>query len=144
MPITLDWMHAPFMQFRKNWSWDQMVAALLARNTNKAISAFSGSLESGSQFRVGCIWQESGCGWCRFGFLNNEVWRLRNRSRVTLYRDNAAMNCTTVEHKKRFIPISLDGSHTQLVYICCMWYLTLLNMINLSCLIVCLLASHHD
>jgi hypothetical protein len=33
----------------------------------------------------------------------------------TIFKDTAAINCITVQHKKRFIPVNFDGSYAKKV-----------------------------
>jgi hypothetical protein len=74
------------------------------------------SLESGGQFGVG-VWKES-------GFSRREDVFTLNLLKIKFYtfftfnvicKDNAAINCITVEHIKGSFPSTLTG-HTTLVY----------------------------
>jgi hypothetical protein len=93
------------------------VATLVARNTNEAMvapmvgSAFGGSLESSGQFCVGALGGNVAS--VAVKMFPHLIYSKKLYTFCTfnaIYKDSATINCITVQHKKRFIPVNCDGS----------------------------------
>jgi hypothetical protein len=80
----------------------------------QAESAFGGSLECGVGRSVlcSCVWQESGFSRREdvftFNWLKREFYKFCTLK--SSFKDNAAINCSVVQHKKMLIAVSFDGS----------------------------------
>jgi hypothetical protein len=120
MSVTLDWTSAPLVSCRKNLNEVLTVATLVARNANHAMVApMVGSgevcfwLESGVRRSVlcWCVWQESGFSRREdvftFNLLKNKLYKLCTFNAIC--KDNAAINCITVQHKKVSLPSTITG-----------------------------------
>jgi hypothetical protein len=96
------------------------VATLVARNANEALvgSAFGGGLESGGRFCVGAFGRNlASVAVKMFSYLVHFENKFKTFcSFNAIYKDNAAINCITVQHKKGSFPSTLTG-HTTLVLI---------------------------
>jgi Tfp pilus assembly ATPase PilU len=88
---------------RKNSNKVLTVATLVARNAKQAM------VESGGV----CVWQESGSS-RREGVFTFEKELYKLCTFDTISKDNAAINCITVQHRKGSFPSTLTG-HTALV-----------------------------
>jgi hypothetical protein len=65
-----------------------------------AESAFGGSLESGGLLYVGAFGRNLASVAIVLVSFDNGVWHSQNKSRASFCKDNAAINCITVQHKK--------------------------------------------
>jgi hypothetical protein len=76
-------------------------------------SAFGGSLESGGRFCVGAFGRNLASVavkiFSHLIYFKKKFYKFCTFN--VLCKDNAAINCITVHHKKRFIPVNFDGSY---------------------------------
>jgi hypothetical protein len=85
---------------------------LVARNANEVVVGSGGV----------CMWWASGCQFCVGPFgrnlallafvlvsFNNGVWSSQNGSRASFCKDNAVINCVTLQHKKGSFSSTLTG-----------------------------------
>jgi hypothetical protein len=110
--VTLDWSSAQFVRCGKNLSSDGGDSG--RKKCKRGYGGASGgvwrslrlvgvrSQESGVRLSVlcWCIWQESASVVVVLVSFDNGVWRSPNGSRVSLCKDNTAVNCITVQNKK--------------------------------------------
>jgi hypothetical protein len=98
---------------------------MVAINANKAMVGSGGDRvwwESGVRESVlcWCIWQESDFSYCKnvFTFIHFIKKFYKFCTFNTICKDDAAINCITVQHKKkRFIPVKFDRSYPRLVFV---------------------------
>jgi hypothetical protein len=73
-------------------------------------------LEPGSQFSVGVCGRNLAAATVKM--FSHLIYFIKKCYKlftfIVICKDNAAINCITVQHKKSFIPVNFDGS-----YVCC-------------------------
>jgi hypothetical protein len=78
-----------------------------------AESAFGGSLESGGRFCVGAFGRNLAS--VAVKMFSHSIYFIKKFYKFCTFsaicKDNAAINCITVQHKKRFSPVKFDGSY---------------------------------
>jgi hypothetical protein len=103
------------------------VTTLVAKNEKKSRwrlwwdmeeSAFGGSLESGGRFCVSAF--DRNLVSVAVKMFSHLIYFIKKFYKFCNFnafcKDNAAINCITIQHKEIFIPVNFDGSHTTLVF----------------------------
>jgi hypothetical protein len=93
----------------------QMVVTVVAGNANEVtVPVVGGSLESGGCW---CVWRNLASVavkmFSHLIYFTKKIYKFCTFS--VICKDNAALNCITVQHKKSFIPVNFDGSYASCV-----------------------------
>jgi hypothetical protein len=84
-----------------------------------AESVFGGSLESGSRICVGAFGRNLAS--VAVKMFSDLIYFIKKFYKCysfnAIRRDAAAINCITIQHKKKFIPVNFDGSYYASFYI---------------------------